>query len=133
MPCLRGLDRKTPGGDPGTRPGRILSQSLLKMMMGEGGKQKQKRISVEPALRGDHLLQRPPVGSALVSLAPLSPGVLGGSPATIILNNPSFRKLTNCDEEFCFFIPSGDLVELLFFAWIYQIKIMTIYDNLIAS
>jgi hypothetical protein len=25
---------------------------------------------------------------------------------------------TNCDDEFCFFIPSGDLVELLFFAWV---------------
>ena len=46
-----------------------------------------------------------------------------------IVNNSflgSFWQLTNCDEEFCFFIPSGDLVELLFFAWIYQIQFLTL-------
>ena len=36
MPCLCGLDRKTPGGDPGTRPGSKVPQSLLKMIVGEG-------------------------------------------------------------------------------------------------
>ena len=37
-----------------------------------------------------------------------------------------FWQLTNWDEEFCFFIPSGDLVELLFLAWIQQIKCLTL-------
>jgi len=37
-----------------------------------------------------------------------------GLPRTMMAGWPWW--FTNCDEEFCFFIPSGDLVELLFFA-----------------